>query len=77
MDDRWFIYFAEDEETLYLHRSWTVFCVFLVKFKQVDGGFAAVKAVVSEDPEHYKCGDNANEKRNCLDLINIVLLDKQ
>ena len=61
MDDKWFIYYAEDEEILYLHRSWTGFCVFMVKFKEVDGGFAAMKAVVNEDPEQYKCGDNANE----------------
>ena len=45
MDDKWFIYYAEDEEILYLHRSWTGFCVFMVKFKEVDGGFAAMKAV--------------------------------
>ncbi|CAB4040993.1 Hypothetical predicted protein, partial [Paramuricea clavata] len=51
MDDRWFIYYGEDEETLYLHRSWTGFCVYMVKFKNVDSGFAALNTVVNEDPE--------------------------
>ena len=74
MDDRWFIYYAEDEETLYLHRSWSGLCVYMVKFKKVDSSFAAVNAVVNEDPEEYRCGDNAEEKMKCLDLIDTLLL---
>ena len=74
MDDRWFIYYAEDEETLYLHRSWSGLCVYMVKFKKVGSGFAAVNAVVNEDPEEYKCADNAEEKSRCLDLIDTLLL---
>ena len=76
MDDRWFIYYGEDEETLNLHRSWTGFCVYMVKFKRIDSGFAALNAVVNVDPEQYRCSDDAEEKRRCLDLIDILLLNK-
>jgi hypothetical protein len=77
MDDRWFIYYAEDEETLYIHRSWSGLCVYMVKFKKVDSGSAAVNAVVNEDPEEYRFGDNAEEKSKCLDLIDTLLLGER
>ena len=76
MEDKWFIYYNEEEETLYLHRSWTGFCVYMVKFKKVDNGFNAVSAVVNNDPEQYKCADNAEEKDRCISTINILLLGK-
>lgn len=70
MDDRWFVYYVKDEETLYLHRSWTGFCIYMVKFKKVDNGFAAVNVVVNTDPEQYTCSEDAHEKNICLDLVN-------
>ena len=76
MDDRWFIYYNEDEETLYLHRSWTGSCVYMVKFKKVDNGYDAVSAVVNNDPQQYKCGGNAEEKDRCISTINALLLGK-
>ena len=30
MEDKWFIYFEED--TLYIHRSWTEFCIYILEF---------------------------------------------
>jgi hypothetical protein len=48
----------------------------MVKFKKIDSGFAALNAVVNVDPEQYRCSDNAEEKRRCLDLIDILLLNK-
>ena len=30
MEDKWFIYFEED--TLYIHRSWTGFCIYILEF---------------------------------------------
>ena len=33
MEDKWFIYYVEEEQSLYLHRSWTGFCVYIVQFK--------------------------------------------
>lgn len=77
MDDRWFIYYVEEECTLYLHRSWTGSCIYMVKFKKIDSGFAAVNAVVNDDPEQYRCGTDEHEKETCLGMINAFLLDKR
>ena len=75
MEEKWFIYYDEEDESLYLHRSWTGFCVFIVKFKKIDGGNAAVSAVVNDEAEQYKCsGDMENEKRVCLSVIGATLL---
>lgn len=75
MDDRWFMYYVEEEFTLYLHRSWTGNCIYVVKFKKIDSGFAAVNAVVNEDPEQYRCGTDEHEKETCLGIINAILLN--
>ena len=75
MEDKWFIYYVEEEESLYLHRSWTGFCVYVVKFKKIDGGCGAERAVVNDEPEQYKCsGSTEDEKRLCLSVINAMLL---
>jgi 8-oxo-dGTP diphosphatase len=75
MEDKWFIYYIEEEENLYLHRSWTGFCVYVVKFKKIDGGCAAVSAVVNNEPEQYKSSASTeDEKRSCLGVMNALLL---
>ena len=75
MEEKWFIYYVEEEESLYLHRSWTGICVYIVKFKKIDSGYAAMSALVNDDPESYKSReDPKDERRVCLDIIGAVLL---
>ncbi|QDY80996.1 hypothetical protein [Streptomyces qinzhouensis] len=58
MDEKWNA-FAEDE-TLFLHRSWTGRGVYEAVFAPVNGGGRQISgAVVERDPEFYKNTDDA------------------
>jgi len=52
MDDRWFIYY--EEPWLFLHRSWTGYCIFRVRFERVNDGMAIAQAFVNRKPEQYR-----------------------
>ncbi|MBN1565755.1 MAG: hypothetical protein JXA10_18070, partial [Anaerolineae bacterium] len=52
MEDHWF-YFMEDD-CLYLHRSWTGFCIFQVTFAPADDGYKAVEIWANRDPDQYQ-----------------------
>lgn len=55
MDDKWFAFF--EEPWLFLHRSWTGFGIFQVRF---EGGRVA-EAWVSRDPEQYTNTDDTGD----------------
>jgi hypothetical protein len=56
MDEKWFVYF--EEPWLYLHRSWTGYCIFQVRFEKAGRGFRVAEAFVSRDPEQYSSTDD-------------------
>lgn len=66
MDDRWLMYYVESEKTLYVHRSCTGACIFIVY------GFDAVSAVVNDDPDEYRLLDHITAKSDFLDFIGMV-----
>ena len=74
MEEKWFVYYEEEERKLYLHRSWTGFCVYVVDFEEREKGFAAVRVVVNRDPEQYKCSDDDVDKGLVISIIGSVLL---
>lgn len=49
MEDKWFWYM--DGNTLYAHRSWTGFCIYIMEFSADNNH----KVTVNRDPEQYKC----------------------
>jgi hypothetical protein len=51
MEDKWFIYY--EKPWLYLHRSWTGFCIFRVRFEQSSSGVCVVEAFVNRRPDQY------------------------
>lgn len=51
MEQKWFIYFEEGK--LYLHRSWTGTCIFIIEFN--DNNFH--KVTVNRNIEQYVCND--------------------
>ena len=51
MEDKWFIYYEEPD--LYLHRSWTGYCVYQVRFHPDGRFFSATSAVVNRDASQY------------------------
>ena len=74
MEEKWFVYYEEEERKLYLHRSWTGFCVYIVEFEERGDGYAAVSMVVNRDPEQYKCSDDEEDKKLVISIIGSVLL---
>jgi hypothetical protein len=70
MDDRWFIYWRDD--FLYFHRSWTGFCIYIVRFA-VDGG-RMIEADVNRDPEQYTETNDKTDSKMISRLIDQFLL---
>lgn len=52
MEDRWFCYYEDDK--LYIHRSWSGICIYIVEFKSV---FNRHKVTVNRDENQYGCTD--------------------
>src|ERR1700692_4550307 len=60
MDDRWFLFY--EDGWLYIHRSWTGFCIYQLRFEQ-EGNVAVVReALVTRDPEQYRLSDIEKEQ---------------
>jgi hypothetical protein len=51
MEDRWFIYY--ESPWLYLHRSWTGFCIYKVRFEPCGDKILATETIVNRDPAQY------------------------
>lgn len=52
MEDKWFIFF--EAPWLYLHRSWTGFCIYGVRFETTPDGVTAVESWVSRNADQYR-----------------------
>lgn len=65
MDDRWFVYY--EAPFLFLHRSWTGFCIFLVKFEPISDQMRIVEVIVNCNKNQYTQSDVSK---------NIILLNR-
>ena len=74
MDDRWFAYV--EDETLYLHRSWSGYCVYEVNFTDDDGYAEADQFTVNRNTEQYTCTDDAEDAENVVQLIRTLFLNR-
>jgi hypothetical protein len=59
MEDKWFIFY--EYPWLYIHRNWTGFCVFKVRFQIADDRVEIAEAWVNRDPEQYKETDDSRD----------------
>lgn len=75
MEDKWFIYWQED--TLYFHRSWTGFCLYVVHFTTTEEGCRMTKAEVNRDPEQYGGIDDEKDAAIISWLIDLLLLHRR
>ena len=64
MEDKWFWYMEGD--TLYAHRSWTGFCLYIMEFRPDD----LHRVTVNRDPEQYKNTDLAYDAETLDKLLN-------
>ena len=72
MEDKWFIYW--ENNTLYLHRSWTGFCIFVVRFQEEHDGYLMRDADVNQNPEQYSQTSHDENLRLLCTAVDVLLL---
>lgn len=59
MEDKWFAYY--EEPFLYLHRSWSGFCIYQVRFEPAGEGSQVAEVLVNRDAEQYPGTDGVRD----------------
>jgi hypothetical protein len=72
MEDKWFVYWQDD--SLFFHRSWTGFCIYVVRFIGEGDSCKMVTADLNRDPEQHAPATDAMEARMISYLIDVLLL---
>lgn len=75
MEDKWFIYWQDD--TLFFHRSWTGFCLYVVHFAKDGEWYRMCKAEVNRNPKQYTETSDAKDASLISYLIDVLLLHKK
>jgi hypothetical protein len=75
MEDKWFAFY--EDPCLYLHRSWTSYCIFIVRFEELDGQFLAREIVANRDHEQYRSTGNSFDVELAFRVIVFVLLRRR
>ena len=75
MGEKWFIHFRLG--TLYLHRSWTGYCIFTVKLENERGRHVVIDARVCSDPTRYQRSTDAYEASLLRFLVRDLLLGQR
>src|ERR1700745_1507725 len=55
-DDKWFIFYEKDR--LYIHRSWTGYCIYVVYFRRAIRGQEAYEVHTNRNPKQYGLSDD-------------------
>lgn len=72
MEDKWFLYFEGD--TLHMHRSWTGYENYRVRFERLtDGGARACEVIVNDQRGQYTALEDEDEAARVEFLINVLL----
>lgn len=75
MEDKWFIYWLGN--SLYFHRSWTGFCVYVVQFAVAEDGSARIVSVLANrDPDQYSVLNDVVDAEMLASVIDVLLLDE-
>lgn len=72
MEDKWFIF--QESAWLYLHRSWTGTCVYMVKLREEGGGAVVDEAWVNRAPDEYRETDTEHDAKMLAFLVDRLLL---
>ena len=75
MEDKWFIYWQDD--TLFFHRSWTGFCIYVVHFIPEGDRYGMVEADANRDPAQYKGMNDERDARMISYLVEVLLLHRE
>lgn len=74
MEEKWFIYV--EGNWLYLHRSWTGFCIYMVRFEEQDGRFVVAEAWASQDDTIRNIVSPEHDALQLRSIIRLLLLDE-
>jgi len=72
MEDRWFIFL--EANVLYIHRSWTGFCIYQLSIKKDSEQYRVVETLVNRDPSQYPATDDQYDAKLLNSLIDYFLL---
>ena len=75
MEDKWFIYWRDD--ALFFHRSWTGYCIYVVRFVPDGEIWRMTRADVNRDRRQYSEKDDEKDARLISYLIDVLLLHRQ
>lgn len=75
MEDKWFIFL--EAENLYLHRSWSGYCMFRLRLEPVGEGLRVTEAWVNRDPDQYSGTDDVYDVALLAYLMDRLLLGRQ
>jgi hypothetical protein len=74
MDDHWFIFYEKDR--LYIHRSWTGYCIYIVCFGNGARDYVAAELQANRNPKQYGESDDAYDAHMVFWLIDHFLLGR-
>jgi hypothetical protein len=77
MDDKWFLYLDPVTCELFMHRSWTGYCIYIMQFKKEQDGWAVNIAWVNRDPGQYEQTNLTHDLAVANWLIDVFLLGQR
>ena len=75
MEDKWFM-FVEDD-TLYIHRSWTGFCIYQLALIKEGTNYVAGEAFANRDVSQYSGTSDLYDEKMSLFLVDFLLLQER
>jgi hypothetical protein len=77
MDDKWFIFFDSAASELRMHRSWTGYCIYILKLEEDGDGCKIAGAWANRDLEQYKSASTKHDVEVASWLIDVLLLGEE
>jgi hypothetical protein len=74
MEDKWFIYYKES--TLFIYRSWTGYCIYVVKFVEDRHGASMIQAYINRDRRQYGGSNDERDAKIISWVIDFILLGR-
>jgi hypothetical protein len=74
MDYKWFIFYEQDR--LYIQRSWTGDCIYVVRFENEGQDYMACEVQANRNPKQHRESDDSYDARMAFWLIDIALLGR-
>jgi hypothetical protein len=72
MDEKWFIFYERDR--LYIHRSWTGYCIYFVRFGKQGQDHFVYEIQVNRNPKQYGVNEDSYDAQMAFWVIDFILL---